>query len=99
MLQCSRFPSTFHVSLLLSSASPEPLLLCVKSCEGLWGDQCKAIDDKDRIRKSGDEMDHGHAMQMESPFVMPHEDIEALHSSQAFCVLRGHLAGDAEYVP
>jgi hypothetical protein len=46
------------------------------------------------------EMDmEGHAMQLESPFVMPQEDVEALHSSQAFCALRGHLAGDAEYVP
>jgi hypothetical protein len=44
-------------------------------------------------------MDHGYAMQMESPFVMPHEDVEALHSSQAFCALRRYLAGDAEYVP
>jgi hypothetical protein len=44
------------------------------------------------------DMENGHAMQTESPFVMPQEDIEALHSSQAFCALRGHLAADAEYV-
>jgi hypothetical protein len=43
-------------------------------------------------------MDFGYAMQMESPFVIPHEDVEALGSSKAFCALRRHLAGDAEYV-
>jgi hypothetical protein len=42
------------------------------------------------------EMENGHAMPTESPLVMPQEDIEALHSSQAFCALRGHLAADAE---
>ena len=57
-------------------------------------DRCEAIDRE--VEK--DTMDHGHAMQMESPFVMPQEDVEALHSSQAFCALRRHLAGDAEYV-
>jgi hypothetical protein len=43
-------------------------------------------------------MDDGHAMLMESPFVISHEDVEAMEASPAFCVLRNYLAGDAEYV-
>jgi hypothetical protein len=43
-------------------------------------------------------MDYGYATEMESPFVIPHEDVEALGTSKAFCALRRHLAGDAEYV-
>ena len=43
-------------------------------------------------------MDYGYAVPMESPFVIPHEDVEALGESKAFCALRRHLAGDAEYV-
>ncbi|KAF1838468.1 hypothetical protein BDW02DRAFT_565063 [Decorospora gaudefroyi] len=41
-------------------------------------------------------MDHGHAMQMESPFEISNEDIEALSSSHSFSVLRRILAEDAE---
>ncbi|KNG51017.1 hypothetical protein DDE82_008136 [Stemphylium lycopersici] len=43
-------------------------------------------------------MEYGYAMQMESPFHIPHEDVEALNSSKAFLALRRCLAGDAEYV-
>jgi hypothetical protein len=43
-------------------------------------------------------MDYGYATEMESPFVIPHEDVEALGTSKAFCALRRHLAGDAKYV-
>lgn len=43
-------------------------------------------------------MDYGYAAPMESPFVIPHEDVEALGTSKAFCALRRHLARDAEYV-
>lgn len=42
-------------------------------------------------------MEHGHAVQMESPLVIPHDDIEALHASQAFCALRTCLAADADF--
>jgi hypothetical protein len=43
-------------------------------------------------------MDDGHAMLMESPFVISHEDVKAMEASQAFAVLRNYLARDAEYV-
>jgi hypothetical protein len=66
-------------------------------CEGLWEYQCEREDKIRRSRETMDmDMENGHAVQTESPFVMPQEDIEALHSSQAFCALRGHLAADAE---
>ncbi|EDU45230.1 hypothetical protein PtrSN002B_005608 [Pyrenophora tritici-repentis] len=34
---------------------------------------------------------------MESPFVMPQEDVEALGESKAFCALRRYLAGEAAF--
>ena len=37
-------------------------------------------------------------MQMESPFVMPQEDVEALELSKAFCALRRFLAAENGYV-
>lgn len=49
-------------------------------------------------RRQRDTMDYGYAAPMESPFVIPHEDVEALGTSKAFCALRRHLARDAEYV-
>lgn len=38
------------------------------------------------------------AMQLQSPFAIPHEDVAALESSQAFAVLRSYLASQTEYV-
>jgi hypothetical protein len=37
--------------------------------------------------------------QLQSPFVIPHEDIEALHASEGFSRLRTYLSSNAEYVP
>jgi hypothetical protein len=37
-------------------------------------------------------------MELQSPLAIPHEDIQAVNSSEAFCVLRSYLARDAEYV-
>lgn len=36
--------------------------------------------------------------QLQSPFAIPHEDIEALNGSEGFCMLRNYLARSAEYV-
>lgn len=41
---------------------------------------------------------HSTLAQHESPFVIPHEDIQVLEESQAFTVLRSYLARDVEYV-
>ncbi|KAF1941153.1 hypothetical protein EJ02DRAFT_435068 [Clathrospora elynae] len=38
-----------------------------------------------------------HVDAMESPFVIPHEDVEAMEASQAFCVLRSYLERDADF--
>jgi hypothetical protein len=36
--------------------------------------------------------------QLQSPFVIPREDVEALNASEGFCMLRNYLARNAEYV-
>jgi hypothetical protein len=36
--------------------------------------------------------------QLQSPFAIPHEDVEALNASEGFCMLRSYLARTAEYV-
>jgi hypothetical protein len=36
--------------------------------------------------------------QLQSPFAIPHEDIEAINGSEGFCMLRSYLARNAEYV-
>lgn len=36
--------------------------------------------------------------QLQSPFAIPREDIEALNRSEGFCRLRTYLARNAEYV-
>lgn len=35
---------------------------------------------------------------LQSPFVIPREDVEALNESEGFCMLRSYLARNAEYV-
>lgn len=36
--------------------------------------------------------------QLQSPFAIPREDVEALNASEGFCMLRNYLARNAEYV-
>ena len=36
--------------------------------------------------------------QLQSPFAIPLEDIEALNESEGFCMLRKYLSSSAEYV-
>jgi hypothetical protein len=36
--------------------------------------------------------------QLQSPFAIPHEDVDALNASEGFCMLRNYLARNAEYV-
>jgi hypothetical protein len=36
--------------------------------------------------------------QLQSPFAIPHEDVEVLNESEGFCMLRTYLARSTEYV-
>jgi hypothetical protein len=36
--------------------------------------------------------------QLQSPFVIPREDVEVLNESEGFCMLRNYLARSSEYV-